>query len=688
MSWRDWWSWGREVKENPVSNLIVMGLGGDRQPVSPKTSLRTQTDEGYQQNATVFGCVNLISRNGAQVPLILTRTERRRRKQIISRRTAARLWARGGLQRKAVERSEVEDHPLLRLLERPNPRQGGAAFVQQALAFLHINGNSYIVSVGPDDQRKPPLELYGLRPDRMRIIPAASTTETLVGGYEYRAPAGGKRTFEPEEIVHIPLFSPLDDFYGLSPIQVAARVIDTDNSALVWNQNLLQNDARPPSVITIEEGFPSKSERERFDADLERRYTGTKNARRPVVIEGKAKWDQLGLSPADLDWLEGRKLSQREIAAKIYHVPPELLGDPEAKTYNSMPEAKKALYTEAVLPGLDRVLDDLNAMLTVRFDPTGDLQLGYDADQIEALQEDMERKWVRVHLADSLSLNEQRAAIGYDDYTGDPEADDPADVPVALRPRRFLRDERRAPRDVKAQRLTREQRAARTRVREFLSRQFEAQGKALATFLRKKIQARRETRSQKATLPTAAEIRRMLTQFDWDKELFTPGLSTLRQEVVRSQGTRRARQLGITFDSADPFVLREMTRYLGARIVQLDRTTRDEVIALIARTLAEHRTVTVFQLGTKIGDAVREKFGDYQRFRADRIARTETANVYNQADVFSYRQAGISKVEVSDGDDDADCADANGQIWTLERAMNNPTAHPNCTRSFAPVVDD
>ena len=662
-----------------------MGLGGDRQPVSPKTSLRTQTDEGYQQNATVFGCVNLISRNGAQVPLILTRTERRRRKQILSPRSAAKLWARGGLQRKAVERSEVEDHPLLRLLERPNPRQGGAAFIQQALAFLQINGNTYIVSVGPDDHRKPPLELYGLRPDRMRVIPAPSTAETLVGGYEYRAPAGGKKTFEPEEIVHIPLFSPLDDFYGLSPIQVAARIIDTDNSALLWNHNLLQNDARPPSVITIEQGFSDKAERERFDADLERRYIGTKNARRPVVIEGKAKWDQLGLSPADLDWLEGRKLSQREIAAKIYHVPPELLGDPEAKTYNSMPEAKKALYTEAVLPTLDRVLDDFNAMLTVRFDPTGDLQLGYDADQIEALQEDMERKWVRVHMAISLSLNEQRAAIGYDDYTGDPEADDPADVPVGLRPRRGPSGELLT-RGVKAQRLTREQRVARERLRTFMASQFEAQGKALATFLRKKIQARREVRSLKATLPTVAEIRRMMAQFDWDgwKETIGPGLRTLRGDVVRSQGTRRARQLGITFDSSDPFVLREMTRYLGTRIVQLDQTTRDEVAALIARTLADNRTVTVFQLGTKIADAVREKFGDYQRFRADRIARTETANVYNQADVFSYRQAGITEVEVSDGDDDADCADANGQIWTLERAMNNPTAHPNCTRSFSP----
>jgi hypothetical protein len=48
-------------------------------------------------------------------------------------------------------------------------------------------------------------------------------------------------------------------------------------------------------------------------------------------------------------------------------------------------------------------------------------------------------------------------------------------------------------------------------------------------------------------------------------------------------------------------------------------------------------------------------------------------------------QAGVTHVEVSDGDDDDDCADADGQVWTLEEALANPIAHPNCVRSFAPA---
>jgi hypothetical protein len=49
---------------------------------------------------------------------------------------------------------------------------------------------------------------------------------------------------------------------------------------------------------------------------------------------------------------------------------------------------------------------------------------------------------------------------------------------------------------------------------------------------------------------------------------------------------------------------------------------------------------------------------------------------------------GVKEVEVLDGDDDEECASANGQIWTLEEASDNPLGHPNCTRAFAPHLGD
>lgn len=75
---------------------------------------------------------------------------------------------------------------------------------------------------------------------------------------------------------------------------------------------------------------------------------------------------------------------------------------------------------------------------------------------------------------------------------------------------------------------------------------------------------------------------------------------------------------------------------------------------------------------------------DYQYLR---VARTETAAIQNKAAINRYEINGIKKVLVSDGHDfDAACAAADGQIWSTEYAMSHELEHPNCTRSFSPVL--
>lgn len=73
--------------------------------------------------------------------------------------------------------------------------------------------------------------------------------------------------------------------------------------------------------------------------------------------------------------------------------------------------------------------------------------------------------------------------------------------------------------------------------------------------------------------------------------------------------------------------------------------------------------------------------------RAERISRTETGEAYNRGAIEQYRELGIKKVLVFDGEEDAECAKANGQIWTLRRAEANPLGHPNCVRSFSPAPE-
>lgn len=366
--------------------IVAMMLG---QPVWMPKNYASFAKEGYKGNVYVFACIRQIAMACAGIPWLVYRRGRRG----------------------AVE--ELDDHPLAKLLKRPNPWQGGGRFIENAVAFLMLSGNSYIEAVGPE--RGAPRELYALRPDRMKVLPG--NAQQFVAGYQYTV-GGETITFRPNEILHLKLFDPLDDWYGMSPIEAAAKSIDQNNDSRTWNVALLQNAARPPGALVTENELTDE-QYNRLKEQVQEHYAGVKNAGRPLVLEGGLDWKEMGLSPADMHWLEGLKLSAREIAI-AFGVPPELIGDTANKTYSNYKEARAAFYTETVLPLMDWLRDELNNWLVPKF---GDdrIYLDYDRDEIEALQEDREAVWSRAIEAVKVGIltpNEARLMVGYEQVPG------------------------------------------------------------------------------------------------------------------------------------------------------------------------------------------------------------------------------------------------------------------------------
>ncbi len=121
--------------------------------------------------------------------------------------------------------------------------------------------------------------------------------------------------------------------------------------------------------------------------------------------------------------------------------------------------------------------------------------------------------------------------------------------------------------------------------------------------------------------------------------------------------------------------------------------TRQQVYNIVEAGIKEGKPVA--SIGGKTGVpgtvaddlkqlAIREK--DYEYVR---IARTETAHVQNQGALNRYTENSITHVNVHDGlDFDEACRAANGQVWTVEYAQSHELEHPNCTRSFSPIIPD
>jgi HK97 family phage portal protein len=384
--------------------------------------------ETYERNVTVYACVTGISRNGSGVPWLLYERSRARggkSRRVMTAQTYGKSMAYAGRNawhvRKALELTEVEDSALLGLLERPNPWMAKAAYLQTLIAQWLLSGNAYEEFIAPKTKSAEPVEMYPLRPDRMRVIPAAPGSGEWVAGYNYKA-GSHEMNFAPESIIHRKFFHPTNDFYGMSPLQAAARAWQTDNSSADWNYALLKNQARPSGALVAPTVLADDSF-ERVKQEIMASFDGT-DPGRPLFLEGGLDWKQFSFSPVDLDWASSKSMTRVEICS-VFNWPPELVGDAAHKTYNSFPEARRAGWMEAILPILDAIRDEYNSRLAPRF---GDrLFLDYDRDQIDALQEDAQRVWLRVGGAKHISYNEMREATGYEPYD-DPEAD----IPVGL----------------------------------------------------------------------------------------------------------------------------------------------------------------------------------------------------------------------------------------------------------------
>jgi hypothetical protein len=137
-----------------------------------------------------------------------------------------------------------------------------------------------------------------------------------------------------------------------------------------------------------------------------------------MLLEGDFNFQQMGMSPKDMDFSVLKKMSAIDIAL-CFGVPAQLVGIPDAQTYNNMPEARLALYEETIIPILRRIQSDLNEWLTPQFGEG--LKLEYDIDSIPAMAESRKRVFdsvVQGVNSGILTRNEARSKLGFDPIKG------------------------------------------------------------------------------------------------------------------------------------------------------------------------------------------------------------------------------------------------------------------------------
>jgi HK97 family phage portal protein len=346
----------------------------------------TLCKEGYHHNVIVYRCVKLISQGIATIPFLL-------------------YEKKNGIQH------EITHHPILDLLTQPSPYQARCAFMEQIVSSLLLAGNAYIESICNYEHK--PVELYHLRPDRMTIIPHESGRPWA---FEYTVDKKKRIIHHHEQsypkVLHLKFFHPLDDWYGMSPLEAAATAIDQHNTVSGHNLALLQNGGRPSGAFIIKSSYLSDEQRSSLRTDLKNIYEGHNNAGKILMLEGDFSWQEMGLSPKDLDFIEGKNVSAREIS-QAFGVPPMLVGVKGDATFSNYKEARFHLWEDTILPLLEFIIAEFNLWLVPYFCENQTLSIGYDVDHIPALAPKRESHWAKIQGASFLSDNEKREAVGY-----------------------------------------------------------------------------------------------------------------------------------------------------------------------------------------------------------------------------------------------------------------------------------
>lgn len=395
----------KEEKASKTIGAIMTGIPGG--VVWPTRDYENFSRETYMKNVIAFSCIDITAKSVASVPWKLFQA-------IIDPKT------------QKLKREIVKKHPINAILKRANPRESFTFVLLSHMSYLLISGNGFLERVGPStgDNQGVVKELYSLRPDRMKIL----TNLQGITGYQYQT-NGQTVTFEADpvtgkcDILHMKLFHPLDDFWGMATTEPAAINIDSHNVSSMWNKNLVENEARPGAVFMFENTL-NDAVYKRLKKQITENREGARNAGKSLIVEGGIKdVKPYGFSPQEMDWLNSNIELARNIC-NAWHVPPQMIGIPDTSTYSNYQEARQAFWEETISFYLQYLADELNYWLFPQEDYETEENeqpfIDYMLNDVPAFEKKRNDKWARIQTSDFLKINEKREAV---DYEGIDEGD-------------------------------------------------------------------------------------------------------------------------------------------------------------------------------------------------------------------------------------------------------------------------
>lgn len=383
------------------------------QPVYMADNVEAYIKEGYLFNPTVYAVVSFIAQKAGSIPWGVYEVKNEKALSLYkSASPDLSQFKKEAVKTKALV--ALPNHDLNQLFLKPNEIQAWAEFIEQIVGFKLITGNTYVHCIGPTSGvNGGTIKEMWILPSQRVIIIAGDKIKPIK---QYELQGDRSTIIPPEQVIHLKYWTPNSDnglfLYGVSPIQAGRRVITKSNSSFDASVASYQNMGAY-GMITGEKNSGDQSlteeQAEEIKLRYRREYQGPKNAGKPLITSAALKWQQMGMSPVDLNIIEADKMDLRTIC-NLYHVPSELFNDAANKTYANTKEAGSAVYTNAVIPALTQFRDSINAFVKNKYPG---IFIDFDVSMISELQDDITMMSAALNGCWWLTPNERRDMMSF-----------------------------------------------------------------------------------------------------------------------------------------------------------------------------------------------------------------------------------------------------------------------------------
>lgn len=289
-----------------------------------------------------------------------------------------------------IVRSRTGPGAMLHLLEKPN-RYFSAVTMWAATIVDWVQGDAYWIKVRNDADRvvelwwTPARHVEPRWPDDDPSV-FISHYEVSIDGQPYRV--------EVENMVHFRNgIDPDNTRKGRGPLNDLLREIFTDDEAANFTASLLKNLGVPGVVIAPANttGRSLEANPEAVKQQFMDKFGGDKRGE-PLVLSAPTDVKVLSFNPQQMELRELRRIPEERISARL-GIPAGVAGlgaGLDRNTFTNYGEAKKAAYTEGIVPAHRSIAAELEVQLLVDFvgeEALDDYDVTFDTSVVAAMQE-------------------------------------------------------------------------------------------------------------------------------------------------------------------------------------------------------------------------------------------------------------------------------------------------------------